>query len=140
MVCSIERIDDAKYDNRQIIEEHDVLHEVVKILHKQDDLQNKLENVLTALTRFSQLEQENKAGIFLAEEKNKLLRLFCTVGEFPRKFFKLEDEILYGQCLCGKAAASGKIIYTDSCCGDDRYDPKTKTRAPRGAYVIPLLS
>jgi transcriptional regulator with GAF, ATPase, and Fis domain len=139
MKSNLEKVDNAKYDNRQIIEEHNILQAVVKMLHEEDDLQNKLENVLTTLTRFKQMEEQNKAGIFLVEEKSKALRLFCTVGEFPKKFYKLEDKVMYGQCLCGKAAASGEIIITNSCCEDDRYDPKTKTKILRGAYVIPLI-
>lgn len=122
------------------IEEHDTLHEIVKILHQQDDFLNNLENVLVALTRFSELEEEYKAGIFLADQKNKVLRLFCTVGEFPNKFFKLEDKILYGQCLCGKVASSGELMNVPSCCEDDRYDSKSMTKVSRGAYVVPLKS
>ncbi|MDH5763933.1 MAG: GAF domain-containing protein [Nitrospinota bacterium] len=138
MQSGSEKMSVTNLADRQCREEHDILHNVVKILHLQEDLQSKLESVLTAMTRFSELQEEFKAGIFLADEKQKVLRLFCTVGELNEKFLARESEIPYGHCLCGMAAECGQMVFSDSCGEDGRFDPKNRTRAARGAYVVPL--
>lgn len=125
---------------RRRTEEYKVLHEIAKILHNSDGLKNMLVNTLTTLVRFQELEVENKAGIFLADPENKVLRLFCTVGEFGQEFMEKEAEISYGSCLCGKAAISGEILISNSCFSDARHEHKFDGMTAHGHYIVPLKS
>ncbi len=121
-------------------EEYRVLHEVSKILHSADELKVVLEKVLATLTRFKELEVEYKAGIFLADEEKKVLRLFSVVGEFGQEFMEKEKEIPYGNCLCGRAAVSGEIIISNSCFSDKRHENKFEGMTDHGHYIVPLKS
>ncbi len=125
---------------RRRTEEYKVLHEIAKILHNPDDLKSILVSALTTLIRFGELEVEHKAGIFLAEPKNKTLRLFCTVGEFTDEFMNKEDVIPYGACLCGKAAVSGEFLISNSCFSDTRHEHKFDGMTAHGHYIVPLKS
>lgn len=125
---------------RRRTEEYKVLHEIAKILHNPDGLKNMLVKALTTLVRFQELEVENKAGIFLADPENKVLRLFCTVGEFGQEFMEKEAEIAYGACLCGKAAISGEILISNSCFTDLRHEHKFDNMTAHGHYIVPLKS
>ncbi len=125
---------------RQRTDEYRVLHEVAQILHKAGGLQEMLIQVLTVLTRFQELEVENKAGIFLADEQKKVLRLLCTIGDFTQEFMEKEQEIPYGNCLCGQAAVSGEMIISNNCFSDSRHENRFKDMTAHGHYIVPLKS
>jgi len=125
---------------RRRTEEYKVLHEIAKILHDPDSLENMLINALSTLIRFNELEVEHKAGIFLADPEKKVLRLFCTVGEFTQEFMEKENEIPYGACLCGKAAVSEEFLISNSCFKDTRHDHKFDGMTEHGHYIVPLKS
>ena len=125
---------------RQRTDEYKVLHQVAKVLHNSKDTKEMLEGALMALTRFEELEVENKAGIFLADEKNKKLKLFCTIGEFSEEFLTKEKEIPYGNCLCGRAAVSKEMIVSNNCFSDKRHDNVFEDMTAHGHYIVPLLS
>ncbi len=125
---------------RRRTEEYKVLHEIAKILHSPEGLENMLTSALTTLIRFNELEVEHKAGIFLADPEKKVLRLFCTVGEFTAEFMEKEKEIPYGACLCGKAAVSGEFLISNSCFSDTRHEHKFDGMTAHGHYIVPLKS
>jgi signal transduction histidine kinase len=125
---------------RRRTEEYKVLHEIAKILHSPDGLKDMLINALTTLVRFQELEVENKAGIFLSDPVNKVLRLFCTVGDFSPEFMEKEETINYGSCLCGKAAVSGELLISNSCFTDTRHEHKFDGMTAHGHYIVPLKS
>ncbi len=125
---------------RQRTDEYKVLHQVAKILHNSKDTKEMLEGALTALTRFEELEVENKAGIFLADEENKKLKLFSTIGDFSEEFLTKEKEIPYGNCLCGRAAVSKEMIVSNNCFSDKRHDNVFEDMTAHGHYIVPLLS
>jgi signal transduction histidine kinase len=137
---SLNKIDSAEQEIRQRAEEYRVLHEVARALHDSRGLKKMLENTLKVLTQFKELEVEYKAGIFLADEEKKVLRLFSTIGEFAGEFMEKEAEIPYGNCLCGRAAVSGEMIISESCFSDKRHENTFKGMTDHGHYIVPLKS
>jgi signal transduction histidine kinase len=133
-------LQEVEKEIRRRTEEYKVLHEIAKILHNPEGLKEILENALTILVRFQELEVENKAGIFLADPEEKVLRLFCTVGNFSDEFMEKEKVIPYGACLCGKAAVSGEYLISDSCFSDDRHEHIFNDMTAHGHYIVPLKS
>jgi len=137
---SLNKIDSAEQEIRQRAEEYRVLHEVARALHDSRGLKKMLENTLKVLTQFKELEVEYKAGIFLADEERKTLKLFSTIGEFTDEFMEKEAEIPYGNCLCGRAAVSGEMIISESCFADKRHENTFKGMTDHGHYIVPLKS
>lgn len=137
---SLEKIDSAEEEIRRRTEEYRVLHEVAKILHNAEGLKDMLEKVMTTLTRFRELEVENKAGIFLADEERRVLRLFSTIGDFSEEFLEKEQEIPYGNCLCGRAVVSGELIVSNNCFSDSRHENRFAGMTSHGHYIVPLKS
>jgi signal transduction histidine kinase len=125
---------------RRRTEEYKVLHEIAKILHYPETLKNILISALTTLIRFNELEVEHKAGIFLADPEKKVLRLYCTVGEFTEEFIEKENVIPYGACLCGKAAVSEEFLISNSCFSDTRHEHDFDGMTAHGHYIVPLKS
>lgn len=137
---SLNKIDSAEQEIRQRTEEYRVLHEVARVLHNSQGLNKKLENTLKVLTQFKELEVEYKAGFFLADEEKRVLRLFSTIGKFSEEFLEKEQEIPYGNCLCGRAAVSGEMIISESCFSDKRHENTFKGMTDHGHYIVPLKS
>lgn len=137
---SMDEIDSAEQEIRQRTEEYRVLHEVAKILHNAEGFQDMLEKVMITLTRFRELEVEYKAGIFLADEERRVLRLFSTIGEFSEEFLEKEKEIPYGNCLCGRAVVSGEMIISNNCFSDSRHENRFEGMTSHGHYIVPLKS
>ena len=131
---------EVEQEIRRRTEEYKILHETAKILHNPDGLENMLISALTTLTRFEELEVENKAGIFLADPEERVLRLYCTVGDFGQEFMTKEKIIPYGSCLCGKAAVSGELLISNSCFTDARHEHKFDGMTAHGHYIVPLKS
>ena len=137
---SLDKIDSAEQEIRQRTEEYRVLHEVARALHNTQDLKEMLEKALKVLTQFKELEVEYKAGIFLADEEKRVLRLFSTIGKFTDEFLEKEKEIPYGNCLCGRAAVSGEMIISESCFSDKRHENIFHDMTDHGHYIVPLKS
>ena len=137
---SLDKIDSAEREIRQRTEEYRVLHEVARVLHNSQGLKETLENTLKVLTQFKELEVEYKAGIFLADEERRVLKLFSTIGDFSDEFLKKEKEIPYGNCLCGRAAMSGEMIISESCFADKRHENTFEDMTDHGHYIVPLKS
>lgn len=132
--------DAAAKDAQRVAEEYQVLHKVAQILEAPGDLRLMLEATLKALTGFEDLRVEKKAGIFLADTKQRVLRLFVTYGDFSQEFLDKEKEVPFGDCLCGRAAASGKLLMSENCFGDPHHERTFSDMLPHGHYIVPLRS
>jgi len=132
--------DNAAKDAQRIAEEYRVLHKVAQILVTPGELRPMLKSILEALTGFEDLRVESKAGIFLADTEKKVLRLFVTYGDFSREFLDKEKEVPFGDCLCGRAAASGELLMSESCFTDPRHERTFSDMQAHGHYIVPLKS
>ena len=77
---------------------------------------------MKALTEFEGLQVENKAGVFIVDNEEKVLRLLTTYGDFSQEFIEKEQTVPFGDCLCGRAAASGELLMSESCFSDSRHE------------------
>jgi len=121
-----------------ITEEYRILHKVAQILQGSGELKSMLQDALRAITGFEELKVENKAGIFLVDESNKVLRLFTTFGKFSKEFLEKEREVPFGNCLCGRVAESGQMLMSESCFSDSRHERVYSDMTAHGHYIIPL--
>lgn len=121
-------------------EEYKVLHEVAKALHNAEGIKEMLNNAMEAITKFGELEVEYKAGVFIADEKNRVLRLITTIGQFSDEFMEKDQEVPYGDCLCGIVAESGELLVSDSCFSDKRHTRLFQDMTAHGHYIVPLKS
>lgn len=122
----------------KITEEYRILHKVAQLLQTTGEIKGILQEVLQAITGFEELRVENKAGLFLADEEKKVLRLFTTFGKFSKEFLENEREVPFGDCLCGRVAVSGQILMSDSCFSDPRHERTYADMRAHGHYIVPL--
>jgi signal transduction histidine kinase len=78
-----------------------------------------------------------KGGIFLVEKEADVLVL--AVHRFmPSQILKICSRVPFGKCLCGKAASTGIMQYSNSI--DERHENSYDGMGPHGHYNIPVLS
>jgi PAS domain S-box-containing protein len=96
-----------------------------------------LERTLERLIGIPWLSVEARGGIFLVE------------GEPPRLVLKAQRDlpsqaqadcrtVPFGRCLCGRAAASGRLEFADDL--DERHELCAESLRPHGHYCMPIVS
>ncbi len=79
-----------------------------------------------------------KGGIFLSEPDGETLRLVASRGLSP-DFVQSEATIRIGECLCGIAAQTGEILYTEKGCEDPRHT-RCLGSGEHAHIIIPIKS
>lgn len=130
----------SKKSSARVADEYLILHKVAKILQSTGNLDSLLQSAMQAITEFRELKVENKAGIFLADEDKRTLRLLTTYGSFSQEFLDKEKEVAFGDCLCGRVAVSGELLMSESCFLDARHERTFSDIKEHGHYIVPLLS
>jgi signal transduction histidine kinase len=132
--------DSSENPNERITEEYRVLHKVAQTLQSSGNITSILQKAMQAIIEFEGLRVENKAGIFLADSKAKVLRLLTTYGDFNQEFLEKEKVVPFGDCLCGRAAVSGELLMSESCFTDPRHERTFTDMKAHGHYIVPLKS
>ncbi len=133
-------MNESKTSTSLMTREYQVLHEVAQTLQVPQPTCSMLEKVLEILTQFDELKVEHKAGLFLADEESKVLRLYTTIGDFSDEFLKKEKVVPYGDCLCGRVAESGELLMSEDCFTDTRHERRFTDMTAHGHYIVPLKS
>jgi PAS domain S-box-containing protein len=81
---------------------------------------------------------EPRGGVFLCEPDGETLRLVAHEG-LPPGFVEQEGTIRMGECLCGMAAQSGEILYSEKGCIDARHT-RGHDAHDHAHVVIPIKS
>lgn len=131
---------EAEEQIRKRTEEYRVLHNVAKSLQSTEGTLKMLQEAIKAIVEYGELKVEYKAGIFLADEEKRVLNLYTWIGKFSEEFLESEKVVPYGECLCGRAAASGEMIISNNCFSDKRHDNQFKDMTAHGHYIVPLKS
>ncbi len=80
----------------------------------------------------SLVSMQARGGIFLCDPDGETLRLAAHQG-LSREFLLSESVIKKGECLCGLAAETGEILYTNRSCDDPRH---TRVAGEEHAHII----
>jgi PAS domain S-box-containing protein len=98
------------------------------------DVLNK--SLLKILESMSNIEQ--KGGIFLCDPGADIMRLTAQKGLTP-EFAQREETIKIGDCLCGRAAQTGEMLYSDQGCADPRHSCLAGEKG-HSHIIIPIKS
>ena len=103
------------------------------------DLDSYLDDALKLLIEtVTWLALQPKGGVFLTDPGGTpSLRLTATYN-FSPELLELCANVKFGTCLCGRAAASGKIEFAN--CIDHRHQIRFDGMQPHGHYSVPIMS
>jgi len=128
---NVERSIQANLNAQKVI--GSILHLSLEPVSLDDFLQQTLEMILD-LPWLSLLK---KGAIFLVDDDPSVLVMKAEV-QLPDSLLTSCARVLFGQCLCGQAAASREIVFAD--CVDDRHKIRYEGMQPHGHYCIPIMS
>lgn len=120
--------------------EYKVLHEVAQALQDSESMEGMLHDAMEAISQSKELHIESKAGVFLVDEKNKVLRLTATLGVFPDGFLENQNEIPFYNIPYGRCYSSGEILINDYCQFKPHRLGPFGNLTNYGTYIIPLKS
>jgi PAS domain S-box-containing protein len=122
---------------REDAERQAMLRELLETVLGGRPLEETLAACLDRVLSISWLVLQPKGGVFLMEPDRSGLRLVASRA--------LSDGVMsacarlpLGRCLCGRAAASGELVYAH--CLDDRHEISYPGMSDHGHYSLPLLS
>lgn len=112
----------------------EILRTSLQPLTLEEILQHSLEVLLSSATH---LALSGKGAIFLTEKGSDVLRLQAQHG-LPEQMQTVCAEVPFGECLCGRAASSREIVFTNNV--DECHERRYEGMFPHGHYSIPILS
>lgn len=114
-----------------------VINSILKISLEPLSLEEQFDRVLDLILNVPNLALQSKGAIFLREEGSDVLTLKAVQG-----FSGLDSlpctEVPLGHCLCGKAAAMAKLLYSENI--DGIHEIHDAQMFPHGHYCAPIVS
>ena len=106
-------------------------------LEKNVTLDELLRHTLDLLLSVASFSFEKKGAIFLAGDTPGTL-VMKVQRELPADLQKICSKVQFGKCLCGRAAATKKIVFASFI--DEQHDTYFEGMTPHGHYCVPIMS
>jgi PAS domain S-box-containing protein len=113
-----------------------VINTILRLSLEDIPLEKLLDRTLNLILSIRWLAIEAKGCIFVAGEEPGVLVMKSQRG-LPRANQKRCARIAYGECLCGNAASTRKMVFSDRV--DGRHEISYEGMAPHGHYCVPIL-
>ena len=114
-----------------------VTADILTLAIQNDTLDAFLKSALDAILSVPWFMIQPKGAIFLSDNDTKKLVLKAQKG-LHESLLKLCAEVPFGHCLCGRSAASGKMIFAEDV--DEFHENSHEGMEPHGHYCVPLRS
>jgi len=100
---------------------------------------DQLERILDAILSIPGLSLESMGCIYLVEDKPDVLVMRANKG-LPESIRSNCSTVPFNHCLCGEAAATGKVVFAE--CTDKRHDHENKHESEfqHSHYCVPIMS
>ncbi|WP_210418719.1 response regulator [Aliikangiella coralliicola] len=126
----------TQQQQKQLLESTQVKLNITSALNQNKPLSQRLDNVLSTILTIEGMK--SKGGIYLYDEKTRVLQLLCYCGELSIDFLKEESTIEIGQGICGGVAETGQLLICDSVFDDERVMTKWSELEDCGLYILPM--
>jgi two-component system, cell cycle sensor histidine kinase and response regulator CckA len=127
----------SESENRQNYEIQFILNVLLHISLADMLFDDKLESFLNYLVNIPWLSLKNKGAIFMTGDEPGILKMKVQKN-LPGILIKHCSSVPFGKCICGRAAQSGDITFTDRI--DSRHDTTFEGMEPHGHYCVPIRS
>ena len=114
-----------------------VTNSMLKISLEPLSLEDQFDRILDLILNVPRLSLQSKGAIFLKDPKREVLTLKAQHG-FTGSDSLPCTEVPLGHCLCGKAAATSKLIYAQDM--GDLHEIHDAEMFPHGHYCVPIAS
>jgi PAS domain S-box-containing protein len=119
------------------IETQAAMNALLDLSLKSKTIDEFLDRALDLVLSLEWLAVESKGAVFLADETGETLNLHAHQG-LPQELIARCSTVPFGHCLCGKAAGTRAVQFSDRV--DGHHDTRFEGMAPHGHYCVPVLS
>ncbi len=113
------------------------INSVLQISMEPLSLKEQLGRILDLIISIPWLSLQSKGIIYVVEDNPGMLVMKDQRGALKAQLIKC-SKIPFGKCLCGRAASTRKIVFSDRI--DNRHEIHYEGMPPHGHYCIPVLS
>lgn len=113
------------------------MNELLRISLELIPLEEQFESTLDLLFSIPWLSLESKGSIFVLDQQSQVILMKGQRG-LSEALQTSCKEVALGHCLCGRAAATGKIIFADGL--DGRHETHYMGMLAHGHYCVPIVS
>jgi PAS domain S-box-containing protein len=114
-----------------------VLTRLLKVPLGRRILEECLEELLDVILSAPFTDLSPKGGIFLVGSEPEMLELTVS-RNLAEPLLQLCNQVPFGHCLCGRAAAERAIIHAD--CIDQRHETRFDGMVEHGHYTVPIMT
>jgi diguanylate cyclase (GGDEF)-like protein len=100
-------------------------------------LREQLQKILLLILHIPWLALEEKGCIFLTDDTHKKLKMVAQ-HNLNAALLTMCANVAFGNCLCGRAANTQKLLFKSCVDADHEYHPDGMK--PHGHYVLPIVS
>ncbi len=133
-------ITELRRDEKKIQQSYDIQSAISSILQislEPISLEEQLKRILDLILAIPWLSLQSKGCIFLIEDEPDLLVMKAQRG-LAEPLLTACKKVPFGRCLCGRAASTGEIQFTDHV--DGHHETHYQGMLPHGHYNIPITS
>ncbi|MEW8628030.1 MAG: ATP-binding protein [Candidatus Thiodiazotropha sp.] len=116
---------------------HHILNTLLSLSLKEMPFDRLLQECLEVILSAPLTDMRHQGAILVTNSDNNQLWMMAHANLDPG-IVELCQRVDFGQCLCGCAAETGEIQFTD--CVDERHENRVEGMSPHGHYVVPILS
>ncbi|MEW8506877.1 MAG: ATP-binding protein [Candidatus Thiodiazotropha sp.] len=116
---------------------HHILNTLLNLSLKEKPFAQLLQECLEVILSAPLTEMLHRGGIFVVEGNSEQL-LLKAHSNLDRLTVEGCSRVPFGRCLCGRAALTGELEYTDRL--DQRYENWVSGMEPYGHYCVPIIS
>jgi putative nucleotidyltransferase with HDIG domain len=127
---------EAEEELKRFYDIQNVINSLLRLSLEQRSVEDLLNIAMDLILSIPWLAFESKGAIFLVEDESDVLVLQAEKG-MPEQLKKMCDRVLFGRCLCGRAALKQRIEFAESM--DERHDNRYPGMEDHGHYCIPII-
>ncbi|MES0335468.1 MAG: HD domain-containing phosphohydrolase [Candidatus Magnetobacterium sp. LHC-1] len=114
------------------------INSILEISLRSGSLDETLREILSVVVSIPWISLESKACVFLVDDNKRVLKMYSSYN-FNDDHLNNCREISIGQCLCGKAASGGEMVFSSGLHTEPHHDIVYRDIENHGHYCVPIM-
>jgi len=122
--------------HRDELQTKTVLNGLLQLSMEEYPLAEMLQRFLLLITSFPSLGLKPQGAVLLVDEQNPRRLVMAAQHNLAPPLVQICAEVPFGHCLCGRAAASGELLFVNHV--DERHENHFEGMPEHGHYCVPI--
>ncbi|WP_420266310.1 EAL domain-containing protein [Candidatus Magnetominusculus dajiuhuensis] len=130
---------EQKKETETHVKEQEIIKSILNVSLSSDSLEVLLQKILELILLNPWISLQAKGCIFINDEDSGELKIVASQN-FREDQLVVCSPLPYGKCLCGQAASTRDIVFSQDDETDEKHTVKYDSIAPHGHYCVPIIS